>query len=222
VTGDEASPGFRLVASERPFTGRLLSVRVDRIADAEGRESSREVVEHPGAVAALAVDGEGRVLLVDQWRHAVGGRLLEVPAGTYDVDGEPVTEALRRELAEELRVEGGTLTWLTTFYTTPGWSDEVVDLYLAEGVRPIEGEFPPGEWEEAGIQAVALAFDEAVERVAGNPPGDAKTLVALGLYGLMRAGTWAPDQPRAPAPDAPANRAAARPAAAPQPRPGSG
>ncbi len=213
MTGDQASPGFRIVGRERPFTGRLLGVRVDRIADPDGHESSREVVEHPGAVAALVVDGEGRVLLVEQWRHAVGGRLLEVAAGTYDVHGEPVTAALRRELAEELRVEGGTLTWLTTFFTTPGWSDEVVDLYLAEGVRPIEGATPPGEWEEAGIEVVAVPFDEAVERVTGNPPGDSKTLIALGLYGLLRAGAWAPDQAGAPAPDAPARRAAARPAA---------
>jgi len=209
VTG---GPGFRVVGSERPFAGRLIGVRVDRVADAQGRESTREVVEHPGAVAALVVDGAGRVLLVEQWRHPARGRLLEVPAGTYDVEGEPVTEALRRELAEELRVEGGTLTWLATCYTTPGWSDEVVDLYLAEGVRPTEGAPAPGEWEEAGIEVVALLFDEAVARVAGSPPGDAKTLVALGLYGLMRAGAWAPDPAGAPAPDAPARRAAARPA----------
>jgi len=104
VTPGGRTPGFRVVSSERPFTGRLLTVRVDRIADADGREGSREVVEHPGAVAALVVDREGRIALFEQWRHAVGGRLLEVPAGKYDVDGEPVTGTLRRELAEELGI----------------------------------------------------------------------------------------------------------------------
>lgn len=211
MTGDQAGPGFRVVGSERPFTGRLVSVRVDRVVHDDGRESTREVVEHPGAVAALAVDEAGLILLVEQWRHPAGRRLLEVAAGAYDVQGEPVTETLRRELAEELRVEGGTLTWLTSFHTTPGWSDEVVDLYLAEGVRPVQGTSAPGDWEEAGIRVVALPFEEAVRRVAGNPPGDAKTLVALGLYGLVRAGTWAPGLAGAPAPDAPARRAAARP-----------
>jgi ADP-ribose pyrophosphatase len=136
--------------------------------------------------------------------------VVEVAAGKYDVDGETVEDALRRELAEELRVEGGTLTFLASFYTTPGWSDEVLDLYLAEGVTPIEGDVPEADWEEQGIEVVRVPFDEALRRAAG-PPGDAKTLVALGLYQLKLAGTWAPDQADRPPPDAPARRAAGRP-----------
>jgi 8-oxo-dGTP pyrophosphatase MutT (NUDIX family) len=208
---DPGAPGFRVTGSERPFSGRLVQVRVDRIADRDGRENLREVVEHPGAVAALVVDQQGRILLVDQWRHATGGRVLEVAAGKYDVLGEPVQDALRRELAEELRVEGGRLTWLATFYTTPGWSDEVVDLFLVEGVRPLRGPAPAGDWEEAGIEVVALEYDQAVERATRSAPGDSKTLVALGLYGLLRDGRWRPDPAGAPPPDAPARRAAARP-----------
>ena len=138
-------------------------------------------------------------------------RVLEVAAGKYDVDGETVEDALRRELAEELGVEGGTLTFLATFYTSPGWSDEVLDLYLAEGVKPIEGDAPAADWEEQGIEVVRLPFAEALRRAAG-PPGDAKTLVALGLYGLKLAGSWTPDQAERPPPDAPARRAARRPA----------
>ncbi len=200
-----------MLGREWPFRGHVVDVRVDRIASPDGRTGTREVVEHPGAVAALAVDESGEVLLVDQWRQAVGGRLLEIPAGKYDVPGELVEDALRRELAEELRVEGGTLTWLTTFYTTPGWSDEVVDLYLAEGVRPIESRAPEGDWEEAGLEVVRLRYEEALAVATGKPPGDSKTLVALALYGLKRAGGWAPDPAGGPAPDAPARRAASRP-----------
>jgi ADP-ribose pyrophosphatase len=201
---------FRIVETRRPFQGKVVTVRVDRIVDDDGKTGEREVVEHNGAVAALVVDDDGKVVLVDQWRHAVGARVLEVAAGKYDVEGETVEGALRRELAEELRVEGGTLTWLASFYTTPGWSDEVLDLYLAEGVIPIEGDAPAADWEEQGIEVVRLPFEEALER-ASRPPGDAKTLVALGLYGLKRAGTWVPDQSRRPPPDAPALRAAGRP-----------
>jgi 8-oxo-dGTP pyrophosphatase MutT (NUDIX family) len=203
---------LRILHTSRPFRGELVTVRSDRVADAEGRTAAREVVEHPGAVAALVVDEDGRVLLVDQWRHAVGGRLLEVAAGKYDVGGETVEQTLRRELAEELRVEGGTLTWLASFYTTPGWSDEVVDLYLAEGVRPVGGAAAALQWEEAGLEAVRAPYEEALALATSRPPGDAKTLVALGLYGLRRAGLWAPDPAGAPAPDAPARRAATRPA----------
>jgi 8-oxo-dGDP phosphatase len=205
------APPFRTVGSGRPFQGRVLTVRTDRIVDDDGRTGEREVVEHNGAVAALVVDGDGRLVLVDQWRHAVGGRLLEIAAGKYDVGGEAVEDALRRELAEELGVEGGALTFLASFYTTPGWSDEVLDLYLAEGVTPIQGDLPATDWEERGIQVMRLPFAEALRRAAG-PPGDAKTLVALGLYGLKLAGSWAPDPAGRPPPDAPARRAARRPA----------
>ena len=204
------APPFRILESRRPFQGKVVTVRTDRIADEDGRTGEREVVEHNGAVAALVVDDDGRVVLVDQWRHAVGARLLEIAAGKYDVDGEAVEDALRRELAEELGVEGGTLTFLASFYTTPGWSDEVLDLYLAEGVTPIEDGAPAGDWEEQGIEVVRLPFEEALRRAAG-PPGDAKTLVALGLYGLKLAGSWTPDQDDRPPPDAPARRAARRP-----------
>lgn len=204
------SPPFRVVGRRRPFEGKVFTVRTDRIADEDGRTGEREVVEHNGAVAALVVDDDGQVLLVDQWRHAVGARVLEVAAGKYDVRGETVEETLRRELAEELGVEGGTLTWLASLWTTPGWSDEVLDLYLAEGVTPIEGERFAADWEEQGIEVVRLPFEDALRRAAG-PPGDAKTLVALGLYGLKRSGTWTPDQADRPPPDAPARRAAHRP-----------
>jgi 8-oxo-dGTP pyrophosphatase MutT (NUDIX family) len=217
-----AEPPFRVIGRSRPFHGHVVDVRVDRIVGPDGRTGTREVVEHPGAVAALAVDERGDVLLVDQWRQAVGGRLLEIPAGKYDVRGELVEDALRRELAEELRVEGGTLTWLTTFYTTPGWSDEVVDLYLAEGVRPIHGRPPQGDWEEAGLRVVRLRYDQALAAAASRPPGDSKTLVALGLYGLRLAGTWSPDPAGRPPPDAPARRAARRPPLPADPGPGGG
>jgi 8-oxo-dGTP pyrophosphatase MutT (NUDIX family) len=205
-------PPFRVLHSSRPYRGKLVTVRTDQVADAEGRTSSREVAEHPGAVAALVVDGDGQVLLVDQWRHTVGGRLLEVAAGKYDVDGETVEQTLRRELAEELQVEGGTLTWLASFYTTPGWSDEVLDLYLAEGVRPLGGTAAELYWEEAGLEVVRVPYEQALALATATAPGDAKTLVALGLYGLKRAGVWSPDPAGRPPPDAPRRRADARPA----------
>ena len=207
-----SDPPFRILHSSRPFRGELVTVRTDRVADTEGRTASREVVEHPGAVAALVVGEDGRVLLVDQWRPAVGGRLLEVAAGKYDVDGETVEQTLRRELAEELRVEGGKLTWLASFHTTPGWSDEVLDLYLAEGVRPLGGAAAELQWEEAGLEVVRVPYEEALALATGAATGDAKTLVALGLYGLMRAGVWSPDPAGRPPPDAPRRRADARPA----------
>ena len=207
----EPAPPFEVLASERPFEGHVVTVRVDRVRDPDGRQASREVIEHPGAVAALVTDTDGRILLVEQWRQAMGRRMLEIPAGKYDVAGEQVETALRRELAEELGVEGGSLTWLTSFATTPGWSDEVVDLFLVDGVQPIRGERPSADWEERGLAVVAVDFEEAVRLSTGPTVGDGKTLVALGLYGLLQAGRWAPDPGHQPPPDAPARRAATRP-----------
>ena len=86
------SPPFRVVDRRRPFEGKVVTVRTDRIADDDGRTGEREVVEHNGAVAALVVDDDGQVVLVDQWRHAVGARVLEVAAGKYDVRGETVED----------------------------------------------------------------------------------------------------------------------------------
>lgn len=212
-TAQPPGPPYRALGHARPYQGKLLSVRVDRLAGPGGDTTTREVVEAPGAVAGLAVDEHGRVLLVEQWRNAAGARLVEVAAGQYDVEGEPVEAALRRELAEELGVEGGALTWLASVYTTPGWSDEVCDLFLVEGVRPLHGRAPAGDWgqwEEAGLRVLRLAYEQALA-LAAAPPGDAKTLLALALYGLKRAGVWSPDPAGTPLPDAPARRAARRP-----------
>jgi 8-oxo-dGTP pyrophosphatase MutT (NUDIX family) len=199
VADRHGSP-FRVVGSERPFTGRIVRVRLDRIADARGREATREVIEHPGAVAGLVIDEGGRVVMVDQWRQAMGRRMLEIPAGKYDREDEGPEETLRREVAEELGFEGGTLTFMTSFATTPGWSDEVVDLYLVEGARPMPAaDRPAPDWEEAGLETVVVPFAEAIRLATGGRIGDSKTLVALGLYGLYQAGTWAPDPEAVPA-----------------------
>ena len=181
-------PPFRTVGTRRPFEGKVLRVRVDQIVDDDGQTGDREVVEHNGAVAALVVDDDAMVVLVDQWRHAVGARVLEVAAGKYDIDGETVEDALRRELAEELRVEGGTLTFLASFYTTPGWSDEVLDLYLAERVTPIEGGPPAADW-GAGDQGrpPALHRGPAARRRASRrrqDPGRSRPLRAQAGRGV--------------------------------------
>jgi 8-oxo-dGDP phosphatase len=207
VTG-HPQPGYQVTSSSRPFSGHVVTVRVDEILGADGRRGTREVVEHPGAVAALVVTDTDQVVLVEQWRQPMGARMLEVVAGRYDKPGETVVEALRRELAEELGLYGGEVTWLTTFATTPGWSDELLDLYLVTGARPLPDGGPPREWEEAGLKVVTLSFADAVAAAASGGIGDGKTLVALGLYGLLRAGVWTPSGSEPDRVD-PARRAAA-------------
>jgi len=181
------------------------------VGQATRREVRRRRLLHRFS-SVLCWDGMGRVYVHRRTDDKdVYPGMYDMTAGGVLAAGETYLEAARRELAEELGVEGGTLTFLASFYTTPGWSDEVLDLYLAEGVKPIEGEVPHADWEEQGMEVVRLPFEEALRRATG-PPGDAKTLVALGLYGLKLAGTWTPDPADRPPPDAPARRAAARPA----------
>jgi 8-oxo-dGTP pyrophosphatase MutT (NUDIX family) len=156
--------------SRRVFEGKHVSVDVERWG-----ERDREIVRHPGAVAIVAVDGVGRVTLVRQLREPARKQLLELPAGTSEPDEEPLATA-RRELEEEAGLAGGDWRLAATFYSTPGFCDELVRLYFAEGVE--ETERAVQEDEEIELVRVPLSEIEAVIREIE----DAKTLAGLLLY----------------------------------------
>lgn len=152
------------------YEGSLLSVTVESW---DGRE--REIVEHPGAVAIVAVDAEGYVTLVRQLREATGGELLEIPAGTAEA-GESALETARRELAEETGLAGGEWREVTAFWTTPGFTRERMTLFVAEGVEA--GEASPEE--DESFELVRWPVGE-IEAHLGELE-DAKSLVGLLLY----------------------------------------
>jgi ADP-ribose pyrophosphatase len=164
-------------SSETVWEGKLLAVTVERWG-----ENEREIVEHPGAVAIVAVDTEGEMAFVRQVREATRGRLLEIPAGTAEAGEEPLTTA-RRELHEECGLTGGEWSELGAFWTTPGFSREYMHVFLAEGVE--RGEAAPEADEELEIVRYPAA------EVAALIPEieDAKTLAALLLYLTSRATT---------------------------------
>ena len=118
-------------------SGRVISVRTDLVASPDGSTFHRDVVAHPGAVGIIALDSDERVLLVSQYRHAVGHRLLEPPAGLLDVPGEPALAAAARELAEEGQVRADDWRILVDPFTSPGMTDEAIRIYLARGLQPI-------------------------------------------------------------------------------------
>ena len=130
----------RTVRSEQVFRGDLLSVRVDEVELDSGRRTTREVVEHPGAVAILAWDGE-RLAMVSQWRAAASGELLEIPAGTLEPGEQPGATA-RRELAEECGLAARNWEEGPSFYTAPGFSTELLTLFLASDLVPSEASAP--------------------------------------------------------------------------------
>ena len=121
---------FERVGSETVWEGRIATVRNDRFRHEDGEVVDREIVSHPGAVAVVVHDGE-HLWLVRQPREAVEDYLLELPAGKLDVDGEDPLSTAKRELAEEIGKGAKTWTHLTTFYASPGFSDEEIHVYLA-------------------------------------------------------------------------------------------
>jgi ADP-ribose pyrophosphatase len=152
------------------YEGRLLGLTVERWG-----ENEREIVEHPGAVAIVAVDDEGYVTLVRQLREATRQRLLELPAGTAE-PGEAPLETARRELQEECGLTGGEWHELAAFWTTPGFCRERMHLFAAEGVE--RGEASPAADEE--LELVRWPIAAVGERL--HEIEDAKTLAGLLLY----------------------------------------
>jgi ADP-ribose pyrophosphatase len=152
------------------YDGRLVDVTLERWGEHE-----REIVEHPGAVAIVAVDEEGRVTLVRQLREPARKELLELPAGTLEEGEEPLVTA-RRELEEETGLTGGSWRELATFYTTPGFCRERMHVFVADGVE--EGE--ARQEADESIELVRVPVDELRERI--RELEDAKTIAGLLLY----------------------------------------
>ena len=163
-----------LLRSDYPFRGKLLTLRVDLVRTPDGRESRREIVEHPGAVAVVPLLPDGRVILIRQYRRPTGQALLEIPAGTREPD-EDAPACAHRELIEEIGYRAGRLERLGGFYTSPGFCTEYMDVFVATDLHPVEGE-DAAEFEEA---MEIIRPEEAAGLLASGSPIDAKTLAAL-------------------------------------------
>jgi ADP-ribose pyrophosphatase len=172
----------RLIGTEVIKRGRILEFRIDTVEAADGHRSTRDIAGHPGGVCVVAIDAEDRVLLVRQWRHATGGALLEIPAGTLDRHDDGSVEdhagAAARELEEETGSLAGTWRYLGAFYTAPGFTSERMHLYLATDLRAAhEGGLGPDEDERLELRPIA--FDEAVAMAEHGEIRDAKSLIGL-------------------------------------------
>ena len=164
----------KTLSSERIYDGAIIHVRRDRVLLPNGRTSVREVVEHPGGVGILAVDGDGMVLLVRQYRYAFGRTLLEIPAGKREPGEEPLVTA-RRELREETGVTADSWTPLGQLIASPGCYDETLYLYLAPGLH--SGDTDPDEDEFLSVERMPMA--ELTRRCLADEITDAKTVCAV-------------------------------------------
>jgi ADP-ribose pyrophosphatase len=186
----------RIVASREIHRGRYLTLTVESIERADGSRGTREIVGHPGAVAILAIDPDERILFVRQFRLAAGQALLEVPAGTLDRTTDGTTEdpdvAAGRELEEETGQRARTWRRLGRFYTAPGFTTELMHLYLATHLEPAHGErLGPDEDERLVLER--LPWREALAAAERGEILDAKTLVAVLWLARLKAAP--PDMP---------------------------
>lgn len=155
---------YEVLSSTERFAGRVIRVVTDVVRMPDGGTGERDVVRHPGAVGVVAVDDDLSVLLIKQYRHALGEAIWEVPAGIRDVAGEDPEHTAARELHEETGWAAGTVTHLATIHPSPGCSDERAEVYLGRGLREADDR-PEVEDEEQDLELRWLPLAEAVEWV---------------------------------------------------------
>ncbi len=175
-----AAGDYRVLGTETVYEGRVISVVRDTVAMPGGGDSVREVVRHPGAVAVVALTDDGDVVLLRQYRHPVGGYLWELPAGLRDAEGEAPLLTAQRELAEEVRMAAERWSLLTTTFSTPGFCDELVLVYLAEGLSDVDR--PEGftvEHEELDMTVELVPLADAVQRVFDGSIRNSAAVIGL-------------------------------------------
>jgi ADP-ribose pyrophosphatase len=162
------------VVSQRVYKGRLVNLRVDTVRLGNGRLTEREIVEHPGAVAVVALDEGDNAILVRQFRTAAEDELLEIPAGTLEAGEEPIACA-RRELKEETGYRAEYLEHIGSFYSSPGFCTECVHLYLATGLQ--KGRSAPED--DEAIEIVNVPLSDVPAMLRGGEICDGKTIAGL-------------------------------------------
>jgi len=171
---------FETTSSETLYTGKIFALRRDQVRMPGDKVVTREVVEHFGAVAVVALDERGNICLVYQYRHALGRRLWELPAGLLDVKGEAAQLTAARELEEEAGLRADTWQVLVDLDSTPGFSDESVRVYLATGLSVVDR--PEAHDEEADMTLQWLPLAEAARRVLGG-----EVVNAIAVAGILAA-----------------------------------
>jgi ADP-ribose pyrophosphatase len=166
----------KTIKSDHIFSGRVISLQVDEVELPNGKTSKREIIKHPGAVAILPITNDGKIVMVEQFRKALERTIVEIPAGKLE-KGENPLECARRELEEETGYVCEKLDWLISFYTSPGFADEIVHLYVATGLSKKEDAAQLDEDEFVNI--VELSLSEATQYVEEKKIYDAKTAYAV-------------------------------------------
>jgi ADP-ribose pyrophosphatase len=175
---DNTSAKPTLLSSRLAFEGHLYRVRVDQIRLPSGRETVREVIEHPGAVAILAITDDDRLILVRQYRYSVNDSLLEIPAGTCEPN-EPPVETAGRELIEETGFQAANITEVRTYFSSAGYSNERITIVVATGCHRVSDELAPDEIDE--VTLIPREEAQTLFEPGPNEARDAKTIIAVSM-----------------------------------------
>ena len=167
---------FEKLSTERVYSGRLLKIDRDRVRLPNGGTTDLEMVRHPGAAAVVPFVSDDEILMVRQFRYATGGFILEVPAGTLNPD-EPPDACARREVEEEVGHRAAAMQKLGSIYTTPGFTDEVIHLYVARDLTPVPQRL---DFDEV-LTVERLPFRRALDLIRSGGIVDAKSICALML-----------------------------------------
>ncbi|OFW60140.1 MAG: hypothetical protein A2V52_00885 [Actinobacteria bacterium RBG_19FT_COMBO_54_7] len=168
--------GFGTIERKTIFEGQVVRLYVDRVELPNGHEAEREVIEHSGAVGVVALDQNGWIYLVKQYRHAAGEELLEIPAGKLS-SGEKPLDCGKRELEEEIGFQAFDWLELASFYTSPGFTNEILYLYLGSKLRKTQANPDEDEF----LEVVHLPMGKALEMVAKNEIKDSKSVAGIAL-----------------------------------------
>lgn len=166
----------KTLRSNPVYQGKIISLKVDDVLLPNGKEAKREIVNHPGAVAIIAITEEGNLVLVEQYRKALERSIIEIPAGKLE-PGEKPEYTAKRELEEETGYGCNDLQYLQTFSTSPGFADEVIHLFVAKDLYKIEEKADLDE--DEFVELLEVTLEEAEEMVKEQRIYDAKTAFAV-------------------------------------------
>jgi 8-oxo-dGDP phosphatase len=199
---------FAVVGSTDIYTGKVMAVRRDEVRMPAGGTAVREIMEHPGAVAIAALDADDRLVMIYQYRHALGRRLWEMPAGLLDAAGEDPVETARRELAEEVGLAAQEWSTLIDVSPSPGFSDESVRVYLATGLTDIGRPNLGADDEEADLEIHRIPLADAMAMAMDGTLVNASCVAGVLAVHAVRTGAVRPRPAAAPWQDRPTRFAA--------------
>jgi ADP-ribose pyrophosphatase len=170
--------------TKKIYDGKIINVQIDEVQLPNGRKTNRELVKHPGAVAVIPITKDNKIVLVEQYRKPLEKSIIEIPAGKVEKGEQPELTALR-ELEEETGYTARELSFVTSFYTSPGFADELMQIFITDELEQLES--PVEKDEDEFIEVLELTLDEAKQLVEEERIHDAKTNYAiLYLHALER------------------------------------